>query len=378
MQLEVVLGQVEHPVEQTLGPPDNVLDGIVGHQEEVELGPHLLEGFGQLEVAVVVERRQQLGIGLVEVSAQLRQLHLRASVEAVAHHAGLDVVVEQRGDDGVLATRRDDDVIDELVVVASHRQQARAQVVLLGRREPIDNQQFEVGSGLVGDLLVVLRRLFGRFVILELAKDVPQVPPAVVVVLEQARDAIDTELERLRPTSLQSRAQVPDRTAARERPVALHFLEHLQGVRDGLAANPRVFDALFLRRQRQLRDRHLELVPGVGAELRSVVVGAEVLFSEELSPLSDGHPFSVPLEARRRAAVRLLERPERVQIVIRRRGVPVDREANVAVAEALERLAQSAQAPLPGCGARDRGRSRSESSLRNDRPGAARRRRARR
>ena len=44
--------------------------------------------------------------------------------KAVAHDDALDVVIEERGDDGVLEAADDDDVVDELVVVAAHPEHA--------------------------------------------------------------------------------------------------------------------------------------------------------------------------------------------------------------------------------------------------------------
>ena len=155
MQLQRAFPGVEDPAEMMTEMPGQVLDRDLRHQVQVELGPQPGQPARQ-DLRALVRRAlgQILGNMAVDEVRQTGQIVGSSRGEAAADHAGLQVRVQARGDDGFLAAAHDDQLIDELIVWPAPAADFLAQGVLLRRGQRLDDEHLEVrahGNGLLGN-----------------------------------------------------------------------------------------------------------------------------------------------------------------------------------------------------------------------------------
>ncbi len=145
MKFEIILLAIEYASERVAEIASDGLDRNVGHQIEVDLGPQLADEAAQRGAAVAVGLFFELGArDSGQIALQQIELILGLERESIADDAGLDIVVEQDGDQRVLETGNDDDLVNETVVGAAHAMQAGAKLALLSRADVIDDQNFEI------------------------------------------------------------------------------------------------------------------------------------------------------------------------------------------------------------------------------------------
>ena len=149
VEFEQSLAGMEDPTEVMAEPPGNVLERHLGHEVQIQLGPqpghpsseHLGSLVGRTVHHVVVA-------AVLDEGAQLGQIVPRVMDEPPADHAGLQVEVQQHRHRPRLRSSGRRRLVDERVVGPAQAPQLFAQGTFLRTGHVIDDQHFEVGSGL--------------------------------------------------------------------------------------------------------------------------------------------------------------------------------------------------------------------------------------
>ena len=276
----MILLTVEHAPETARCVGRNASERLVGDAEEVELGTQRTNGLGQCAARVTIGPFEQAIGDHVHVVLQLVGQARRFDGELIAHDTTLDVVIEQDGDDRVFEAGNDDDVVDELVLVAPHLDEARAQCLDLDLADLVHDQDLEVGPLFAIEVAVernITTDLGSIGITIEVnVLDAREFQVSVSTADEQSNGPRGLGLEQAVPALVAESLQVLADLGARERPEALDAGQQRQLVRDRAL---QVVDGLpGVRATPQARRLMLDLVPDLHPELRGGVVPPKVRF----------------------------------------------------------------------------------------------------
>ena len=272
MQLHIVFLIVEDAPAGGADLAGDILDRLVGHQVDVELRAQLRQQMDERGAIIARQDLRQVEIpDPRQIALQQFQLVPRFQREAIAHDHGLQIMIEQHADQRVLQAGHDDGFIDEGVLGAAHLAQANPQQALLMGAQIVDEQDLEIGPG----KQVVVLGLEGFFLlVLGLALNADRDGPAPVgIAHERAYDSGDRTRQRRIILPVQKLAELMAGVAARKNPIAFDGRQEVERPgRLGLEALRRIAPVEAIG---EAGGDGLEPVPGIRAELRGVVMGAE-------------------------------------------------------------------------------------------------------